>query len=279
MEFARCVYGTPGTACQVIIAYLCQECGHLPYHDYDYFVVKKAGKLSGWFCAYCRGQYDRSKMQGLLSVIDRTATKNSVVVRICMPSGRMANVVSLMKMINCMRTGNFTITEEAMTSLQHLATNLRTIIARDNRMAAAGLKQIGATETAAAAKSPEYLMGGCGEWCFAEEPCDLTLRERDTGTLKRFLNVKDIMNSTCSMECTRAVVSAVCKVVFACYGMAEVDTLLFPALKEDSGISGADLQAIVQWVAVRKTGNWADGSTCKAKDKQWYLENDSPFCF
>ena len=41
-EFIRCVYGTTGTQVQIVIAYVCQECGHAPKYDYDYIVPASA---------------------------------------------------------------------------------------------------------------------------------------------------------------------------------------------------------------------------------------------
>ena len=48
-EFVRCLYGTPTTVVQVVIAFLCQACGHLPKVDHDYFVLHMCGMLSGWY--------------------------------------------------------------------------------------------------------------------------------------------------------------------------------------------------------------------------------------
>ena len=40
-ECTRCVYGTRGTRVQIVVAYVCQECGHAPKYDYDYNVLNK----------------------------------------------------------------------------------------------------------------------------------------------------------------------------------------------------------------------------------------------
>ena len=46
-EFIRCVYGTTGTKVQIVVASVCQECGHAPKYDCDYIMMYKCGSKSG----------------------------------------------------------------------------------------------------------------------------------------------------------------------------------------------------------------------------------------
>ena len=53
--------------------------------------------------------YDKGTMNGTLAIRIRGDTPGGFIARISMPGGKLANMISFLKVVNCIRTDNMTI--------------------------------------------------------------------------------------------------------------------------------------------------------------------------
>ena len=133
--------------------------------------------------------YDKEVMSGAIGVIDRAGGQNFFLTRIRMPAGKLANLLSLMKMVNCMRTDNFNVSNEALETVKGLMVDIKRIIENDNTMAAAALEELGANQNPATAKRPNLDFDCCPHAIFASGDSDVTLKQCDIGSLRKYFDI------------------------------------------------------------------------------------------
>ena len=76
--------------------------------------------------------YDKQRMAGLLTFSDKTNPKGSFVMNTRMPTGKTANLLSAMKLINAIRLGECKVTEEDVRRAGDLGKALKSIVGLDN---------------------------------------------------------------------------------------------------------------------------------------------------
>ena len=70
LEFCRVVYGSQYTKLVILILYVCQDCGHAPAFDFDWWCIS-SGALKGWYCAQCGCRFIQDPMAEVLAILHR----------------------------------------------------------------------------------------------------------------------------------------------------------------------------------------------------------------
>ena len=111
-EFIRMVTGGDETEICIAGGYYCQDCQTQPVHDFKWWLCENTGELGGWFCAANGCAYDKGRMAGLISFVDKKDKEQSFVVKTRMPSGKTGNLFSAIKVVNMIRLGEFPFSDE-----------------------------------------------------------------------------------------------------------------------------------------------------------------------
>jgi hypothetical protein len=112
-EFMRVIIGSDASVIAAGGGYYCQNCWTQPKFDFHWTLAAKCGNsLSGWFCGAHGCPYDAKRMAGLITFADKADPKNSFVMNTRMPTGIAANLLSAIKLINCIRMGECKVSDE-----------------------------------------------------------------------------------------------------------------------------------------------------------------------
>ena len=87
LEFCRVIYGSQYSKLVILILYVCQDCGHAPAHDFDWWCIA-GGDLKGWYCAKCGCKFGTDPMSGALVVLHREHRELSFTRKIEIPKGK-----------------------------------------------------------------------------------------------------------------------------------------------------------------------------------------------
>ena len=135
------VYGLEYTNLVVLIL-VCQHCGFAPAHDFDCWLIA-SGKMKGWYCGQCGCKSIPNPLAGALAMFHTHRTDLCVMSRIALPTGKAANVYSMLKLLNVLRTGDLMLAENALHNVEVLLIAIRAMIVRDNNVAAQVLRATG----------------------------------------------------------------------------------------------------------------------------------------
>ena len=127
-EFIRMVTGGDETEICIAGGYYCQDCETQPVHDFKWWLCENGG----WFCAANGCAYDKGRMAGLISFVDKKDKEESFVVKTRMPSGKTANMLSAIKLVNMIRTGEFPLRDDEIQRYGGLGKAIKQWIAQDN---------------------------------------------------------------------------------------------------------------------------------------------------
>ena len=83
-DFCRCLYGGEYSHLVVLIMFICQDCGHCPVFDLDWWVAKGA-KTGGWYCAHCGARCCTDPMNGAVAIYLKGCPELSFVI----PAGKL----------------------------------------------------------------------------------------------------------------------------------------------------------------------------------------------
>ena len=113
-----------------------------PAHDFQRWRIAK-GKLKGWYCVHCMCSQIQKPMVGAFAILHKTRKDVGVMNRIMIPTGKAANVFSMSKWLNILRTGNLMLAEDALHNVAVLLCEIRAMIVRDNNVAAQVFRAFG----------------------------------------------------------------------------------------------------------------------------------------
>ena len=108
----RVIFGDDHTEVAAGGGYYCQACWAQPKYDYHWTKAQGCEALSGWFCANCGQAYDIQRMVGLIAFVDKLDPAASAVMNTRMPTGPIANMLSVMKIRGVIRLSECPVTKE-----------------------------------------------------------------------------------------------------------------------------------------------------------------------
>ena len=134
LEFCRILYGSEYSKLVILIFFVCQCCGFSPAHDFDWWFIAK-GNLKGWYCGKCGCNCVSNFIAGAVAILHKACRDLCVMTRIVIPTGKAANVFSLLKCLNILRTGNLMLAEDALHNVELLLCEINAMILRDSATA------------------------------------------------------------------------------------------------------------------------------------------------
>ena len=110
IEFCRNLYGGIQSLLTITLVHVCPECGWAPKFDFDYWILSGKGIQAGWYCAECGAKYCKTQMNGAFGIFFKGSRRNeSFLSRIRMPNGKLCNLFTFLKFLNCIRSCNISI--------------------------------------------------------------------------------------------------------------------------------------------------------------------------
>ena len=220
LDFTRGVYGTERTVLQIMLQWTCNWCGACPESDYDWIVMVLCGQWSGWYCITCGRKYDKSSMNSVLGIRSNLPDTESFVARVRWPSGRMCNVLTYLKFVNCVRTGAFSVSVDDAATIRTLMQDIRSMIDKDNSVAVSGMKALGAQSKVVPVMAPDIDMSCCPQGHPAQSANELTLNFTDVGCQKRVLMLHEALTVPVEGELSSKLVQKALALVFSMLGTA-----------------------------------------------------------
>ena len=96
------------------------------------------------FCAHCGVRFIQNHMAGVLVILHEKHKEHNVITRINIPTGKTANVFTMLKWLNILRRGNLKIARDVLHNIEALLIEIRNIIVIDNEVASRAFRALGA---------------------------------------------------------------------------------------------------------------------------------------
>ena len=196
-EFIRMVTGDDDTEICVAGGYYCQDCETQPVHDFKWWLCENTGKLGGWFCATNGCAYDKGRMAGLIAFADKQNPEKSFVVKTRMPSGKTANLLYAMKLVNMMRLGEFPFSEGEIHDRRHggIGEAIKSFIAEDDVKYYRNIEMLRRNVKGGTIKYPDVdRYKPMPEFKVRQGKNDVTLKPRDKNRAFAYYDVGKVFN-------------------------------------------------------------------------------------
>ena len=99
--------------------------------------------MHGWYCAHCGERFCQGPMAGVLAILYKACPELNSIARINVPICKTANVITMLKWLNILRSGSLKIARDAFHDLRALLIEIRKMIAGDDVVSAQAFKQLG----------------------------------------------------------------------------------------------------------------------------------------
>ena len=80
--------------------------------------------------------YDKGATNGTVAFRVRGDSPGGAIARITTPGGKLANMVSFLKVVNCIRTDNMSISHDSFQDSESLVRDIKAMIQKDMRQLA-----------------------------------------------------------------------------------------------------------------------------------------------
>ena len=131
-EFLRVIVGSDVSRVAAGGGYYCQTCWTQPKHDMHWTVSTGHGKLSGWWCGPKGHAYCKRRMAGVITFTDKEEPSESFVLNTKMAEGKVANMISAMKVVNMIRNGEFQLSDEDVRKMGGLGPAIKVLLTKDS---------------------------------------------------------------------------------------------------------------------------------------------------
>ena len=235
--------------------YYCQTCWSQPKYDFQWTVARKCGQLSGWFCAANGCPYDKKRMAGLITFNDKTNPKGSFVMNARMPSGKTANVLSAIKVVNTIRLGECAMTDEDVRRHGGLGEALKKTIGADNDRYYRYFDQLRRVAKEGEIKPPNLAGHDCPHFEICDGPNDVTLTTKDfDGRGFVVYDVGKLFNYEEPPDLSDAAWKAIVQTVLSAWSVAEAGVIHPDLLNRWTKCSKKTLKSLRNWTYIRSTG-------------------------
>ena len=130
-EFLRVIVGSDVSRVSAGGGYYCQTCWSQPKYDTHWTVSTGHGKLSGWWCAMEGCAYCTQRMAGLITWAEKDDPSASFVMNTRMAQGKVANMISAMKIVNMVRNMEFKLSDEDVRRMGGIGRAIKALITKD----------------------------------------------------------------------------------------------------------------------------------------------------
>jgi hypothetical protein len=273
-EFMRVIFGGDDTEVAAGGGYYCQTCWTQPKLDLHWTLAKNCGaSLSGWFCGARGCPYDAKRMASLITFADKTDPEASFVMNTRMPTGTVANMLSAIKVINCIRMGECAVSKEDARKAGGLGNALKSMIVGDNERYFRLFGKLRAVQTEAILTRPNLADLSLPAFEILEGVNDVTLKT-DFGRGCVVSDVGKLFDREEPADPSAEAWKGMLQVVLAAWGVAEAGAIHPDLLHESTQCSKKTLTQLRSWTYIRATGHHAPvgttlGKVASVADKAW----------
>lgn len=258
-ELLRIISGDDASAVAIGGGYYCQECKTQPKNDFHWTKVRNCGNLSGWFCANKGCAYDHKRRAGLSTFVDKKDPAASFVLNTKMPTGEAASMLSAVKIVNLIRTGEFpeSIVDVAKAGSPGIA--IKAIIQDEGDRYYRLFSKLRYVERKTTISRPNAASAElCPEMVICENEDDVTLGEKDFGGCHcSVYDVGTLFSNEEPADPTDDAWRAVINAVLETWTLAEACSIDPESLHTWTGLKKSTCTALQMWTYIRAIGKHA----------------------
>ena len=215
-------------------------------------------------------------MAGLITFCDKTDPKASFVFTTRMPSGRVANLLSAIKLVNTIRLGECAVTDADALKAKGLGPAIKAVIAKDGDRYFRLFDNLRAIATEATITEPDLGDGHYPEFEICEGPNEVTLSSADLRGRRGFVvyDVGQLFNKGKPANPSDEAWKEIVNVVLSAWTVAEAGAIHPDHLNKWTSCSKKTLTALRNWTFIRSTGRYPPhddkhGSPASPADLEW----------
>ena len=277
-EFIRMVTGGDDTEICIAGGYYCQDCETQPVHDFKWWSCENTGELDGMFCAANGCAYDKGRMAGLIAFADKQNPEKSFVVKTRMPSGKTANLLSAIKLVNMIRLGEFPFSDEETRRHGGIGEAIKSFIAEDNERYYRNFDMLRGVAKSGTITYPAVDRDCYPEFRVSEEENSAFLRSCDSGDRGFiYFDVGELFDNKDEPQPPDCAWIHVLNAIVERWSLAEAVCIEPHKLNEYTGCSIRTLKQLKNWIHIRVTGHWppiddSPPAGADATDRAWAAE-------
>jgi hypothetical protein len=213
-------------------------------------------------------------MAGLITFTDKSDPDASFVMNTSMPSGKVANFLASVKVVNAIRHGEFKVSDEDARKAGGLGKAIKNMIGADNSRYFRLFDKLRAVQKTAVLTPPDVTGFNLPEFTICESENDVTLTSQDYGRGSVVYDVGELFDRDSPAEPSADAWKGVIQVILNAWGVAEAVAIHPDHLNSWTSCNKTTLKRLRAWTFIRATGRYAPvgnqpGVAASDRDKEW----------